>query len=148
MANLRKDLIKAIHQEIESSPDDEDSIDLFEERINELGDENGWSNLVTESINILLDTNLKKCWHLAASVVAWSIEDNHKLPCEWSYLVAVLYLCLEIDPNLGSDENADAENLVWSISQKIKGVDYLSDWDPLEDREVLEHMEKLKKRNY
>jgi hypothetical protein len=30
----------------------------------------------------------------------------------------------------------DGENLVWSIASHLKGVGYLSDWQPLDDPEV------------
>lgn len=145
MNDLKDYIIKAIIDEIESPPDDEDSFELFEEKINELGHEYGWDNVVAETISLLLDKNHKKGWYYSVSILNWVIEDGHTLPFEWSYIVAVLYRCLELEPNLCVDEVLDAENLVWSISQTIRRVDYLSDWNPLTDPEVVKHMETLKK---
>jgi hypothetical protein len=44
------------------------------------------------------------------------------------------------------DPRGDAEdNLVWSITSKLKGVDYLSDYNPLTDAGVCAEMERLRR---
>jgi hypothetical protein len=35
------------------------------------------------------------------------------------------------------------DNLVWSIISKLKGVGYQSDYDPLQDPDVLREMKRL-----
>ena len=36
------------------------------------------------------------------------------------------------------------DNLAWSIVSKLKGKDYLSDYDPLRDAEVIEELNKIR----
>ena len=95
-------------------------------------------------IEILEQVSLSQHWYDATAVL-WQFQENIELPCERSYLFALLHDCLRLEPNLGLPASEDwtggglAENLVWSIVSELKGVGYLSDYDPLKDPEVTRH---------
>jgi hypothetical protein len=38
------------------------------------------------------------------------------------------------------------DNLVWSITRNLKGVDYLSDYEPLDDPEVKDELRRIRER--
>ena len=52
--------------------------------------------------------------------------------------IALLHWCLERAPAIVD------ENLVWSITSKLKDVGYLSPYEPLPDPAVLREMRSLK----
>lgn len=113
---------------------DPDHFELYES-VEALAQRAGWEAVLTEAMGILADAGSRRFWHQAICVVYWSSPDHlgafmadHPMDC-----VARLYLCLERHPELD-------ENLIWSIACRLKGVDYLSSWNPLLDRDVVARM--------
>jgi hypothetical protein len=45
---------------------------------------------------------------------------------------------------LAPDASDDERNLAWSIASTLKGVDYLSDYEPLADPGVVKELERLR----
>ncbi|MCP3926438.1 MAG: hypothetical protein GY714_28080 [Desulfobacterales bacterium] len=144
MNELKNKLLLIIFDELKCHPDDKDSFDIFEEEIEKIAAEYGYSELILASLEILKNQSQSKCWYLAACVISWFVEDKVSLPCKWVYLVAVLYVCLERVPVLDVSGPADGENLVWSIASTVAGVGYMSDWEPLKDKEVVKRMKLIK----
>ena len=101
----------------------------------------GWNAVDSALIAILRDTNRSPHWYDV--VAAFFCSDCHErdLPNGADFLIAALYDCLRLHPNLGNPAiaNDEAENLVWSIVAKLKSVEYLSDYNPQTDPAVLEH---------
>lgn len=144
MNELKDKLVKIISNEVQSAPDDDDSFDIFEESIEKILDEQNRDDVLVSLLEILKDKSISSHWYLASSVVSWVVEESSDLPFEWSYLVAVLYVCLEQLPSLGVSGPADGDNLVWSIAHSVKELGYMDDWNPLDDSDVLAHMSVIK----
>jgi hypothetical protein len=94
-------------------------------------------------MDILEDASRKNRWRQAACVLYWAASRNGDWPCPPVKAVARLYHCLVEYPGFGGVGIDDAENLVWSIAKELKGVDYLSDWQPLDDPEVRLYLNEM-----
>ncbi|ERN41504.1 hypothetical protein KR51_00020830 [Rubidibacter lacunae KORDI 51-2] len=145
MNNSKDELLQAICSELYSAPEDESSFDTFEENVQDLIEKYGTQGVLSDAISILMNQSKTKCWYLSASIISWLVEEGINLPYDSSYLVAALYVCLKRFPNLGANGIDDGNNLVWTIAHSLKGVDYDSDWEPLEDNEVIKHMQSIQK---
>jgi hypothetical protein len=112
----------------------------IDDAIARLAAEFDWRQLTSGLIRIL-QQEPQRHWYDATAALYWFQCDGHlQLPCEPSYLIALLYDCLQRHPSLGGrQEEGECENLVWSIVHTLKGVGYLSDYDPLDDPDVLKH---------
>jgi hypothetical protein len=67
----------------------------------------------------------------------WSaVWDKRNIPAD--ELIALLYYRFQTTEHEGLD------NWVWSITSHLKGVGYLSEYEPLKDPGVLEHFRKLR----
>jgi hypothetical protein len=115
-----------------SNDDPDDEILAITENI-------GWDPTFVAFISILEDESLVLCWYDSIAFLFGCDCHKRDLPCERSYLTALLYDCLRLHPDLGVKglEYDGADNLVWSIVHALKGVEYLSDYDPKSDPEVL-----------
>lgn len=96
--------------------------------------EQGWPP-VGEALLGVLEADEPDLWRDAAGAL-WAI---------------VLDRC-ELDPNrvialvyhrLGASASDHDSNLAWSVASRLKGVGYLSDYDPLADPAVLRELERL-----
>jgi hypothetical protein len=126
-----------IHLLEECRLDDESSKESPEKKIDELITREGWEVVRSSVFRILSDKSLSDLWHEAA-VVLWGAV-LHKMALDANFTIALLYRCLQQNPEI-------EENLVWSITNKLKHVGYLSRYDPLKDPEVIRHMQKLNDR--
>jgi hypothetical protein len=99
--------------------------------------EQGWDPVLEEMLSQLLDDAGQRHWAVAATVIWRGID----LPMPVVQVIALLHLRLLAD--VSSDQALD-ENLVWSIVSNLKGVDYLSDYDPARDTEVQEELARLR----
>jgi len=120
---------------------DESSDDDLNDAVSCLAEDVGWQPVLNAMLDILRDNSRASHWY---DIVACLFGcDCHKLPlpCDRSYLTALLNDCLRIRPDLGIEgrDVDDTENLVWSIVHNLKGVGYTSDYDPRADAEVLQH---------
>ncbi|MFC1580274.1 hypothetical protein ACFL4N_05115 [Thermodesulfobacteriota bacterium] len=112
---------------------DQGKCDLIEELILKYD----WKSVLIVMIAVLEDNNRRYDDYVTSAEVIWgaALDEKH-MPV--NRIIALLYHRLE--PDKDSDEN----NLAWSIVCKLKGVDYLSEHDPLEDPGIKREMEKIK----
>jgi hypothetical protein len=84
----------------------------------------GWESVQTCLLDILSDNGRPAYWQRAMEVFWGAVLDKRSVPAD--KLIALLYY--RFDPQ-GLNEN----NLVWSITSKLKGMEYLSEYRPLDD---------------
>jgi hypothetical protein len=100
------------------------------EEFSPLIDEVGWPEVRGELLAILEDESRPEEQWLAVAEVFWGAVLDHR-PVPADRLIALLYVRLPPDPH--SIEN----NLAWSIVVRLRGLSYLSEYDPLADPKVL-----------
>lgn len=124
---------------LEAELADPDGFELYD-AVQALVERIGWPTPLAEAMAILADDGLRGFWHQAMPVVFWAqARDETRIPPGGDALdcIARLYVCLEREPKLD-------ENLAWSIASRLKGVSYLSDWNPLLDRQVCLRMASMR----
>lgn len=118
----------------ESLLDDEDAV----ERIEQLIEESGWPTVRDDLMAILEDpTRAASEWETVAAVFWGAVLDGREVNAD--RLIALLYARLPNDG--GSAEN----NLAWSITSKLRGVDYLSAYNPLADGKVQAELASIRR---
>ena len=125
---------------------EEDSFELDDE-VTYLAQRIGWHQVFNDAVEVLLNCDKKDVWYTSASVIAWAIQDEEAIPFSWQKVVGLLYGCLTHHPQLGVNGVADGENLVWSIAHELKGIGYLSEWEPLNDPEIVSELNRLEWKN-
>jgi hypothetical protein len=106
------------------------------ETIEALIEECGWEKILPLIIGLLEGDDRDDHWAVAAQLLWGAALGQRSMPID--RVIALLYF--RFDPD-GEDE----DNLVWSITSKLKGVDYLSDYNPLKDAGVCDEMERLRR---
>ncbi len=91
----------------------------------------GWAPLEREMLGILAASHNEDHWHVAAGVF-WSALLEQR-PIHADRLIA--HLCWRFPVE---------DNLAWSITSKLKGIGYLSDYDPRQDPAVLAALHALR----
>lgn len=119
------------------SLDDESSRESKCERIEQLVSARSWPTVLIALLDILSTDRRTRDYQVAAEVIWGAVLDGRPLPA--NRVIALLYH--RFDPS-GRAEN----NLVWSITSKLKGVDYLSEYNPLNDCEIQAELAKIKAR--
>lgn len=106
--------------------------------ITDLAQDNGWGAVYTELLDVLLDESQAGHWYDVIACLFGTDCHERQLPCEPAYLIALLYDCLRLHPDLGVPgvDLEETDNLVWSITHNLKSVGYLSDYDPENDPDV------------
>ncbi len=117
---------------LDSASVEPDRIDLIEALVKT----EGWEPVLKSLLGILKDAELSKGWHDAMGVLWGGVLE--KRPVDVDSTIALLHWCLERTPAIVD------ENLVWSITSKLKGVGYLSQYEPLQDPAVLREFGNLK----
>jgi hypothetical protein len=97
----------------------------------------GWELIQVELLRCLWDEKQRNHWYSVAAVFWGATLDNRPMPTD--KVIASLYL--RLDTQNCTDEE---ENLAWSITCKLKGVDYSSEYDPLKDPDVLAELNLLR----
>lgn len=95
----------------------------------------GWEAVREAVIEVLESDRSQSDYEVAAEVFWGAALDKRDLPV--NKVIALLYYRFD---QHGTDEN----NLVWSIASTLKKVDYLSEYEPLKDVEVLRELEKIR----
>lgn len=96
------------------------------ERIEGIIEDDGWDVVRACLLAILEDPGRPAShWQVVAAVFWGAVLDERPVPVD--RLIALLYARL---PN---DEHSSENNLAWSITAKLRGVSYLSDYDPFAD---------------
>jgi len=118
----------------------EDS-DESEEQIDALIRRAGWEPVRDGVYKVLLDPAQREHGRAAAAVFWGAVLDQR--PLDPDRTIAVLYRNLRDQPAEAPSVMNSLENLVWSITAKLKNKGYLSDYDPLEDPGVKRELERL-----
>ena len=109
--------------------------DVSEDAINDLCDRFGWDLVQAGLLEVLENNDQATHWPTVAVVFWGAALDGRSIQVD--KLIALLYH--RFDPN------GDAEsNLVWSITCKLKGVGYLSDYELLNDPGVIEELKAIR----
>jgi hypothetical protein len=116
--------------------DCETNEDVPEDAINVLVNRFGWESVQEGLFQVLEDNHQAIHWRTVAVVFWGAVLDGRQIQA--NKLVALLYH--RFDPNGNAEDN-----LVWSITSKLKGVGYLSDCDPLNDPGVIEELKAIQK---
>lgn len=122
------DLVRTI-TELLAQPDtleDEDPT-----RLEQLVEEHGQPAVLTELLRALRDDGRSSEWPGAAIVLWGCVLDRWELPVD--EVIALLWHRLQLD-------RADEDNLVWSITAKLKGVSYLASYSAIHDPGVRAHL--------
>lgn len=115
--------------------DDESSELTKVEVIEGLIDEVGWEAVRDCMLGVLRDDHREAHWRTAIDFFWGAVLDRRPLPAD--ELIAWLYH--RFDP-----EGQTEDNEVWSITSKLKGVGYLSGYQPLRDPGVLGHLRAIR----
>jgi hypothetical protein len=91
----------------------------------------GWAALETEMLARLAADDDQDHWQVAAGVFWEAVLDRRVL--EVDRIIAHLYF-----------QFPSEDNLAWSITTKLKHLDYLSEYDPLQDPGVLAELGALR----
>jgi len=97
-------------------------------------DEYGWPP-VNEGIFRALESNESELWGAAVSAIWSAVLDRRTMDSDRA--IALIYHRLDPVPSDLDD------NLAWGIASRLKGVGYLSDYDPLSDPGVVAQLAKL-----
>jgi hypothetical protein len=132
------DLIYAINSVLENDYiDSDENGDTTCEKIEKLIPQYGWEAVQEILLNILLDENRKTRDYEVAAEVFWAAALDYEDISPVNKVIALLY------NRLPNDENSGENNLAWSIVCKLKNIDYLSDYDPLKDPEIIAEARRL-----
>ena len=120
---------------------DETVDDDLTDAVTSLATDVEWQPVLDAMLDVLRDTSLVRHWYDVVACLFGCDCHTRPLPCEPSYITALLYDCLRLKPDLGVDgrDLDDTDNLVWSIAHQLKGVSYMSDYNPKTDPDVLKH---------
>lgn len=102
--------------------------------IEALAREYGWAPVADEMFQLLEDNRQPAHWYTATVVLWFAVLDQVPLPAD--RVIALLYHRVD-----GTEHQWD--NLVWSITSRLKGEEYLSDYNPLKDPGVLRELARL-----
>lgn len=115
-------------------PADEDENPV--ERIEGAIAEHGWVAIRDALMAVLEDeTRTVLQWEIAAAAIWGAVLDRR--PMHADRVIALVYARLSREGEL---EN----NLAWSIAAKLRGVGYLSEYDPLTDPAVLAELRSIR----
>lgn len=76
-------------------------------------------------------------WETVAAVMWGAILDRRPVPAD--RLIALLYV------RLPHDADSSESNLAWSVASELRGVGYLSGYDPLADPRVTAEMASIRR---
>ena len=94
-----------------------------------------WEVIQSALVEMLKDIKLDTYDYDVIAQVFWGAVLDKRI-IDTNKVIALLYLRLPA--------GSDLENLIWSITHRLKGVGYLSDYEPLEDPDIIKEMNKYK----
>ncbi|MEZ4392928.1 MAG: hypothetical protein R3A48_17720 [Polyangiales bacterium] len=111
-------------------PDAPSAAEVLEARIDALG----WEPVLEHLLGVLREPTRRPAdWDTAAEVLWGAALDGRPLPADR----VIAHLCLRWPTSAGEN------NLAWSLIAKLKGVEYLSPYDPLADEGVRRELARL-----
>ena len=105
------------------------------EEIESLIEVYGWEVIQSALVEMLKDIKLDTYDYDVIAQVFWGAVLDKRI-IDTNKVIALLYLRFP--------DGCDLENLIWSITERLKGVGYLSDYEPLKDPDVIKEMNKYK----
>ncbi len=114
------------------------------ESVQTLSESEGWTQVISDCLSILSDRTKMELWEAAIRIIFWATSRSPVCPVPSMAIVARLYWCLETIE--GNTKNEIDDNLVWTIAKDLKGVPYLSEWDPQLDPEVRSFLIEMRLR--
>src|SRR4029079_17737382 len=105
------------------------------EAIQQLIPELGWGPVLAVLIDLLESVRPRSDYATVAQVIWGAVLDGRELPAD--RIIALLYY--RFDPQGGNEDN-----LAWSMTVKLKGVDYLSKYNPLHDPSISRELERIR----
>jgi hypothetical protein len=130
--NAAEDAVAGALREEIASGEDGPSVD---ELLEPVLDRYGWPP-VREALFRVLEGDEESLWPVAVAAL-W--DSCGRRDMEADRAIALVY------HRLAPDASDDERNLAWSIASTLKGVDYLSDYEPLSDAGVLNELERLRR---
>ena len=124
--------IRSIIAEINKVDLSEEETQSVMNRMLSLGE---WEEVRNGLLNILYE-NDQSLWDETICYIYFFQGRGYKY--EASKTIAILYNCLSLSEELDG-------NLIWTITKDIKSISYLSDYEPYQDEEVLNEMDKIEK---
>lgn len=128
-----------INENIKSIISEVNNVDLSEEEtqtvINRMLGLGTWKEIRNALLNILFQ-NDKSLWN--ETILYIYFFQNRGFRYEDAKTIAILNNCLSLSEELDG-------NLIWTITINIKSISYLSDYEPYQDKEVLEEIAKIEK---
>jgi hypothetical protein len=116
---------------------DESSDPTKAEAIEALIGDFGWEAVRDGMLDVLRDDRQAAHWRTAAHVVWGAVLDRRPLPAD----EVIAWLWHRFCPE-GQAQDDD----IWGIVSKLKGVGYLSGYDPRQDPGVLRHLQAIRGR--
>lgn len=111
-------------------PDAPSAAEAIEGRIDALG----WEAVREHLLGVLREpTRRPSAWDTVAEVLWGAALDGRPMPADR----VIAHVCHRWPASAGEN------NLAWSLIAKLKGVDYLSPYDPLADEGVRRELERL-----
>jgi len=130
MQNLTRQIDSILR---DKSLDDADGDSSRAEEIELLAGSFDWQLLQRALLNVLKDDSRGiDVWQVIATVFWGAVLDGRDIAAD--ELIALVYYRLPPDGDPGES------NLAWSIAAKIRGLDYLSEFDPLKDPNVRRYL--------
>jgi len=124
--------IKSVIAEINKADLSEEETQMVMNRMLSLGK---WEEIRNGLLNILYD-NDQSLWDETIRYIYFF--QNKGYSYEAAKTIALLNNCLSLSEELDG-------NLIWTITINIKSISYLSDYEPYQDTEVLNEMNKIEK---
>jgi len=107
----------------------------LESYISEILQSGKWEDVRDCILSVLYEDD-KSLWYEAIRLIYYL--QNRSCKFDEVQTIALLYDCLCLSDDIDS-------NLVWTITRNIKSLSYLSDYDPFDDDNIVQEMEKIKK---
>lgn len=126
------ELVDDILSSADPADDDDDAVERIEAAI----EEHGWV-AIRDALMAVLEDAMRTVlqWEIAAAAIWGAVLDRR--PMHADRVIALVYARLSREGEL---EN----NLAWSIAAKLRGVGYLSEYDPLADPAVLAELRSIR----
>jgi len=124
--------IKSIILEVNKVDLSDEETQIVLNRILSLGK---WEEIRNCLLNILYENN-QSLWDETIRYIYFF--QNRGYTYEPAKTIAILYNCLSLSEELDG-------NLIWTITINIKSISYLSDYEPYQDMEVLNEMDKIER---
>jgi hypothetical protein len=133
MPNEVRDRVRAILAD--PAYDDVASDAVRSDAILALCEPHGWDAVLEALLGVLRDDGAQRHWREASIVLFCALPR----PMPVNQVIGLLYR--RLIEEVPADYELD-ENLVWSITRNLKNVDYLSEYEPLQDPAIQAEMKR------